>query len=181
MNEDIRTLKTYKALETALFSELKEKSFEEIKIVDLCKKANIHRTTFYSHFNDKYELLEYSIKNLQKDFESNITNTKIYINIKEYYLNLISIFLDHLCNNKDIYISILKHNNNSIMINSIYTIIKNNIKDKINTFYKENNSKIDIILEFYIGGFTNIITWWIRSNMSISKEQLLKEIKNLLK
>ncbi|MGN0974099.1 MAG: TetR/AcrR family transcriptional regulator, partial [Bacilli bacterium] len=95
MNEDIRTLKTYKALETALFSELKEKSFEEIKIVDLCKKANIHRTTFYSHFNDKYELLEYSIKNLQKDLESNITNTKIYINIKEYYLNLISIFLDN--------------------------------------------------------------------------------------
>ncbi|MGN0973132.1 MAG: TetR-like C-terminal domain-containing protein [Bacilli bacterium] len=40
---------------------------------------------------------------------------------------------------------------------------------------------MDIILEFYIGGFTNIITWWIRTNMNISKEQLLKEIKNLLK
>lgn len=178
---DKRTINTYKTLKNALFSELEDKSFEEIKIVDLCERANIHRTTFYSHFNDKYELLEYAIKDLQQDFESNIKNVKIHLDIKGYYYNLISIFLDHLYSNKEIYISILKKNNDSIMINSIYSIIKKDIKNKINTFYHENNSKIDIMLEFYIGGISNIITWWIRNNMHISKENLLKEIKSLLK
>ncbi len=178
---DKRTMNTYKTLKNALFSELKDKSFEDIKIVDLCKRAEIHRTTFYSHFNDKYELLEYAIKDLQQDLESNIQNVKIHLDIKGYYYNLISIFLDHLDSNKEIYISILKNNSDSIMINSIYSIIKKDIKNKIDKFYHENNSKIDILLEFYMGGISNIITWWIQNSMHISKENLLKEIKSLLK
>lgn len=178
---DKRTMNTYKTLKNALFSELKDKSFEDIKIVDLCKRAEIHRTTFYSHFNDKYELLEYAIKDLQQDLESNIQNVKIHLDIKGYYYNLISIFLDHLGSNKDIYISILKNNSDSIMINSIYSIIKKDIKNKIDKFYHENNSKTDILLEFYMGGISNIITWWIQNSMHISKENLLKEIKSLLK
>ena len=34
-----------------------DKTFEEIKVSDICKKALINISTFYSHYNDKYELL----------------------------------------------------------------------------------------------------------------------------
>ncbi|WP_223829617.1 TetR/AcrR family transcriptional regulator [Paenibacillus arenilitoris] len=36
-----------------------EKDFEKITIADLTKGAKVNRATFYAHFNDKYELLDY--------------------------------------------------------------------------------------------------------------------------
>ena len=46
----------------------KDKTFEEIKVSDICKKALINRSTFYSHYNDKYELLVDFINVLKEEF-----------------------------------------------------------------------------------------------------------------
>ena len=46
----------------------KDKTFEEIKVSDICKKALINRSTFYSHYNDKYELLVDFINALKEEF-----------------------------------------------------------------------------------------------------------------
>ena len=49
--------------------------FSEIRIGELCQKATIHRSTFYRHFEDKYQLLEYGLTLLWKDY-FNINATK---------------------------------------------------------------------------------------------------------
>ena len=36
---------------------MKVKSIEKIRVTDICKAAEIERSTFYYHFEDKYELL----------------------------------------------------------------------------------------------------------------------------
>ena len=64
---DLRTLRTYTLLQKALLELLSKQSFDSIKVNDICNVAMIHRTTFYSHFSDKYELLDYVIKNLEDD------------------------------------------------------------------------------------------------------------------
>jgi len=35
----------------------REKSFETVSISDICRESGIHRSTFYAHFTDKFELL----------------------------------------------------------------------------------------------------------------------------
>ena len=65
---DLRIVKTNKALYEALLLLMKEKTFEEIKISDLCQKALINRSTFYAHYNDKYELLVDFINVLKEEF-----------------------------------------------------------------------------------------------------------------
>ena len=58
MNEnDLRVIKTKNALFNALIELMKDKTFEEIKVSDICNKALINRSTFYAHFDDKYDLL----------------------------------------------------------------------------------------------------------------------------
>ena len=65
--EDLRKTRTLKLLKEALLEMMTKKSFEEIKINDICNVAMVHRTTFYSHFDDKYDLLEYCIKETEKE------------------------------------------------------------------------------------------------------------------
>ena len=64
---DLRILKTKKVIYDALEYLMKEKPFEEIKVSDICSKALINRSTFYAHYNDKYDLLAEFINNLKNN------------------------------------------------------------------------------------------------------------------
>ncbi len=58
MNEDKRIVKTKQNLKNALLEMIKEKSFEQITVKEICEKSNTSRITFYTHFTDKYELID---------------------------------------------------------------------------------------------------------------------------
>lgn len=56
--EDRRIIKTKQSLKSAMTEMLARKDFEHISITELCHRADISRITFYSHYNDKYALLD---------------------------------------------------------------------------------------------------------------------------
>lgn len=57
---DERIIKTRIALSNAIFEILKLNN--NVKVLDVCKKANITPMTYYHHFNNKQHLLEFAIK-----------------------------------------------------------------------------------------------------------------------
>lgn len=79
---------------------LKEKSLDKITVNDLCEKSMIRRSTFYNHYQDKYQVLE-SInvdiclsleKKLQERFYSNELKDILFSDIdRESFLIMISI------------------------------------------------------------------------------------------
>lgn len=56
--EDRRIQKTKHALKSALLQLLTSQSFDAVSITELCKTANVSRITFYTHYKDKYALLD---------------------------------------------------------------------------------------------------------------------------
>ncbi|MEG0255055.1 TetR/AcrR family transcriptional regulator [Vagococcus sp.] len=47
---------------------LDKKVFSDIRVREICDKATIHRSTFYRHFEDKYQLLEFGLFTLWNDY-----------------------------------------------------------------------------------------------------------------
>jgi len=64
---DLRQRKTRKLLVEALAQLLVERPYQEVSVVDICRRAMVHRTTFYAHFNDKQELLRYLLEGLERE------------------------------------------------------------------------------------------------------------------
>ncbi|MBC1418697.1 TetR/AcrR family transcriptional regulator [Listeria fleischmannii] len=63
MNEnDLRVQKTKKVLVETFLEILEHEEMKAVTVNSICKKALIHRTTFYKHFYDKYDLLSYILK-----------------------------------------------------------------------------------------------------------------------
>ena len=62
--EDPRVKRTRGLILQSFEQLLAEKGFETISVQDVTDKAEINRATFYAHFHDKYELLDYSISQM---------------------------------------------------------------------------------------------------------------------
>ena len=54
---DKRIIKTKKGLREALKSLLDEKPFDKINVTEICARSQTSRVTFYTYYNDKYDLL----------------------------------------------------------------------------------------------------------------------------
>ncbi|HEN2235008.1 TPA: TetR/AcrR family transcriptional regulator [Streptococcus agalactiae] len=58
MVNDTRREKTKRAIEAAMITLLKDQSFNEISTINLTKTAGISRSSFYTHYKDKYEMID---------------------------------------------------------------------------------------------------------------------------
>jgi len=63
---DPRVKRTRLLLLQALNDLMAEKSFQAITVQDIAERATVNRVTFYAHFEDKYALLEYTMREMFK-------------------------------------------------------------------------------------------------------------------
>ena len=179
---DLRIVKTKKILFNSLLNLMKIKNFEKIKISDICEESLINRSTFYAHYDDKYELLidlfEERKLSLLKVFEGN--ENKAFS--KEYLMELLSILIDHIEENKEIYSAILANNRNGILIDFLIDAIEKDVSEKLkgNSEIKNSDLPLDIIVKFYAGGLINIGIDCITRTKKYSKKELLLYIDKLI-
>ncbi len=164
--EDLRTIKTKKNLSDALILLMKQTNFENIKVADICKYALVNRSTFYNHYQDKYELLDDILTDLKNKIFNLDTN---YQDIKSYYLNFFSILLDYIGNHKKSFTDILINNKNSIMIDILLNKIIKDILDNTNIKLKIEK---EIVVKFYLGGIVYLITEYLSNNKYTKKDML---------
>ena len=173
---DKRVIKTKNQIYTGLLKLLENKSFADIKVSEICKTTKVNRTTFYAHFNNKQELFNAFMNDMQKELINNLNNLK-QSSFKSYYMQIANILLDHIDNRKTVYITIIKHNRYDIILD----ILQKNIKEEL-IIEDENKASIpqSFITTFYIGGIINIGIDWILNHSEFPKESVIKRLDSLI-
>lgn len=181
---DKRQLKTRKAIFSALSILLGENSYEDITVQHIIDKAEIGRGTFYSHFNNKDELMETLCKEVFEqafslDFTNNHTHDKNEKKIEFTYL--VETILERLkedgerffnifnCNNHDIVISHFKVHVNKFFHNSLF-------EHKHNFFEPAGENVVMKILE---ASFIAILEYWIESDFKLTASELANEFVSI--
>ena len=67
-NTDKRVRRSIKLIKDSFFTLLKEMPFDKITIIDICKRADINRCTFYSHYENIDVLVDALEKELAEKF-----------------------------------------------------------------------------------------------------------------
>lgn len=177
---DLRIIKTKNLMFNTLIELMKTKTFEEIKVSDICNEALINRSTFYSHYENKYDLLVDFINNLKEEFKSELNKNNTNLNTRDYYIELLKIFLNHIENRKDMYTSIMINNRNSIMMDILLSVVNNDLLTKIKNDKTKTTIPSDIIAKFYLGGVINLGVEWLKDNAKYSKEELIEYFNKLI-
>ena len=66
VDTDRRVRRTRKALHDALLTLMTEKSYDAVTVQDIIDRADVGRSTFYSHFTDKRDLLDSGFEDLDQ-------------------------------------------------------------------------------------------------------------------
>lgn len=159
---------------------MNEKSFHSITVTDITKVADINRATFYSHFKDKYDLLEQVVDEILREFEGIITN---------YYASK-----DHTKKPIDLYISIFLHikqrgNFYKLTLNSEKSL--KFWKKLLEVFYEtvQKNKQMnaeelsiprDFLNSFVSAAFIGVIMNWLKNDMHYSPEFMAENTYHLI-
>lgn len=81
------------AIQSAFCSLLKNKSLDQISVTEICKCADINRSTFYANYVDIYDLSEKMIAEFSEKFSAVIQQYP-YLDELDYYRKLLE-FLDN--------------------------------------------------------------------------------------
>lgn len=69
---DLRIVKTRELIVEAFFDCLRTMNFPQVTVKHMTQMARINRSTFYKHFEDKYQLRDYVLNGILEDFETNL-------------------------------------------------------------------------------------------------------------
>ncbi|MGX0277766.1 AcrR family transcriptional regulator [Staphylococcus haemolyticus] len=180
--QDLRVQKTHQALITSFSDLLQTKSFEQITVQDLCANANVRRSTFYRHFNDKYDLLNHVVGTLIDHFR------KLYLpdinpdNPRQFFEKLMRDVLTFIHDNKDIVRSVITLNFYDEVYTIFYEQIYKAVQKQIEFDRQSGQFYVDVTIygEFLTGGILSVITNWIQHGQQQSIDKVTKEIVNMI-
>ena len=177
--EDLRVVKTKKGLYDALLQLMREKPFEEIRVLDICQLSMTNRSTFYDHFNDKYEFLDSLIHNLERKLVIKLEENKQIHSSKEYYMEMIQLFFDHISEHISTYTLILLKNHNSVLMDMIYEACLKDVREHISNDFVQD-IPIEIISRFYVSGVIHICLEYVKNPKHYKKEDIIAYLDKLI-
>lgn len=179
---DLRIIKTKNLLYTTLINLLKDYTFEEIKVSDICSKALINRSTFYAHYSDKYELLAACIQDIKEELAEKLRSNKNISNTKEYYMEMLTLFLSHIDENRELFSSIIINNKNSVIMDIFYATINADLTKRLKEEDTKNELNVpeEIITNFYVGAVVNVSMKWLTDYQKYTKEDLINFLDCLI-
>ncbi|MGM9538608.1 MAG: TetR/AcrR family transcriptional regulator [Candidatus Onthomonas sp.] len=181
---DFRVQRTYKMLTTALFEAMKEKSFDEITVGELCDRAMIRRATFYKHFGDKYELYAFSIRGLQAKFEEENRLEYDQKRPQTFYVVMIDHCLQFVEQHSDVFASMMKSSSSQMLLDILSEEIQRDILLHLKT--DESNgavlpAKPGLLAAVITGALVYTMKWWIIHDAKMPREELVAVCTSLVK
>ena len=184
MKREDQRIKVTKILIRDAFIELiKQKSVDKITVKELCNLASINRGTFYTHYQDIFDLYNKVKEDFLVSFKESIepiieSSKKDNLTSVEFIQSI----LTALENNKDIVSALVSQRNDDQFINSLVDIGR----EAVNlTYPKLFQIKTSVDLEYFYtfisGGSVSILLNWITSNMKEPAIKIATILNELIK
>ncbi|MDO4787126.1 MAG: TetR/AcrR family transcriptional regulator [Fretibacterium sp.] len=173
---DRRQRKTRVAVLEAFSRLLAEEPYDKITIQEIIDRANIGRSTFYSHFATKDDLLRTLCGGLFDHIITSAldrTHTHGLCSDGERPVSIFLHILAHLRENDSNILSLLSGESNDLFLRDF----RNGIKEVVRTELPgEAREAGDIPREFLVnhiaGSFIEMVRWWLENGMRQTPEEL---------
>lgn len=167
---------TKRALEASLKNLLLQKPLNKITVGDIANDCGINRMTFYYHFKDIYDLIEWSCV---EDATKALEGKKTYDTWQEGFLNIFNAVLDNKPFIMNVYRSVSREQIEMYLYKLTYNLLIDVVNEKsVGMAVSDEDKKF--IADFYKYAFVGIMLNWIRNDMKEEPKQIVDRLSVLI-
>ena len=174
---DRRQQKTRAAIFTAFSMLLGEKSYSKITVQEIIDIANVGRTTFYTHFETKDDLLKALCAELFDHIISSAldcTHTHGLYSDRNAPESVFCHLLQHLQEDETNILQLLSCESSEVFLRYFKDSLNELIQNQFINQNRKNNTGIprDFLVNHISGSFVEMVLWWIKGRMTQTPEEL---------
>lgn len=175
---DRRVRYTKRQLSEGLIELMSTKPLYKISIKEICDKADINRSTFYSHYETQYELYDEIVRETLADIKSIVdTYPKKRSTVDD--MNLFRNVLSYVENNRELFLVLLSDKGNLTVGETLSDLMSEL------TTVDETESEELAVMRTYTGlfissGVASILWKWLNTENRLSADKLAMTVYSLI-
>lgn len=154
----------------AMMNLMLKKSIDNISIQEIADYCGINRRTFYNHFLDKYDLIDWIYKTEAVDYIKLVGEECSWYDAVISKLNIIK-------NNPNFYQKVYRQ---EWFLNSFYNITKQLYSEVVGRKIHGCDKETDFMVEFYCYACVKKTAAWVTGGLKESPEELVKSFVSCL-
>ena len=166
---------TKKALAEALKEVMEEKPFSKISISDICERCDMNRKSFYYHFADKYDLVNWIF---DTEYIAVVAN-----DYQEFRIEVLLSACRYFYENRRFYRSALQVRGQNSFLEHFHELLHTAGTARLEIVMEEQYipQLPDFCVDFLVDGFTCAIVRWITEKDPLPPEEFVEYLAILVK
>jgi len=164
---DRRVLRTRRVLREALVSLILERGWDGVRVQDICDRADVGRSTFYTHFVDKEDLLIGGLEDLGKSLRERFTPRT---GSKEP-LSFVPGLIEHAWEQKRLFRAIIGKRGGVVVQQRFRAQVVQLVRHDLSSTLPSSPER-DAVVHFIAGALMEVLTWWLESRDPWPQEQV---------
>lgn len=168
--EDRRSKRTRKLLSNALIALMMEKRYNKITVQDIIDRADVGRSTFYAHYQDKDDLLVSDFEDMLNGLEQHLGEDG---ETTSATFSTLAMFR-HVGEHSELYKALIWGGAGEFFFKKIQLHLSKRVEDHLATQITDQEvlPLLPVIANYLVGSFLTLIQWWIDNDRPYSPERM---------
>jgi len=171
--QDRRSQRTRHLVGEAFVQLLREKGYSTITVSDIIQRADIGRSTFYSHFRDKEDLFVSQLDRVIEVLSHHLPDQR-----EIPFFPSLGLFR-HVGEEYELYKAILWTPGIDLFVKHLQTSLSHRIEQGFQERGRKFEIPIPVMASFIAGSFLTLLKWWLENKMVYSPEEMDAMFKKL--
>lgn len=163
---------TKRALIASLKELMADKPLDKITVTDLTEHCGVNRMTFYYHFKDIYDLVEWACF---EDASNALQGKKTYATWQEGLMQIFEAVMENKPFILNVYHALSRDQIENYLFHLTYDLIEGVVEEKAAGMHVTKEQK-QFVADFYKYSFVGLMLDWIKNGMKDDYQELVHHI-----
>jgi AcrR family transcriptional regulator len=173
---DRRVERTRQLLSEALVSLIREKGYEAMTVQDIIDRANVGRSTFYTHFVDKDDLLLNGLQSLRTALEQ---HQKLALResapAEQRGFGFSQALFEHADEQRETFRCVVGKRSGATIERHFRRMLVDLVREDVRAMTSravDGSPPLEAVVQYVAGGLVGLLAWWADGKMRLSIDEV---------
>lgn len=180
LKTDRRSQRTRRILQEALMSLLQEKRYEIITIQNIIDRADVGRSTFYAHYQDKEDLMDDLLTHMMEVL-SQMPGQSASAGLERLFP--VRDLFEHIQQNQQLFKSMVRGRGLELFFEKGQEYWSQKIAVELQSYLRDGQAPvvpIPVTAHFVAGSIVMLLRWWLDNKMPYSPDEMDQIVHKLV-